>query len=266
MARPADYRRVVLPMGPGSIDRQMLRGAAEFARLLELEMLGIFVEDQTMLGLADLPFIRELRLPDHAWHSFDPQRMAADLRAAASEARHLFEQESAAHGLARSFEVRRGDPAAVPGALEGTDILVVAEPAAGGEGLTTAVRRVQRAALRSPVTVLFLPPSAARKTGPIALLAAGTSDPAFVLASHVAAATGEELVTVSSSEDVSPAGLIACFERDLRRAHERLVVMARGARGTSDEAPLQLAAARNVPVLVIESPTDKKMPPQKPRP
>ncbi|MBS0520033.1 MAG: hypothetical protein JSR90_15170 [Proteobacteria bacterium] len=261
MARPSPYRRAVLAMGPGAVDRQTLREMVEFARLLDLEMLGLFVEDETMLGLADLPFARELRLPDHAWHRFDAGRMAAELDAAAAEARRLFEQESAAHGLPRRFEIRRGDPAAVLGTLAATDILVVGEPESGAGMATTTITRVRRAALQSSATILILPPVAMVGSGPVALLAAGTSDPAFALASHVAAAVGEELVMVASPGDVSPAELVACFDRDLHRGHERLVVMARGASGLSEEAMLKLAAARCVPVLVIEAPGRKETPP-----
>ena len=56
--------------GSGSVDRDTLRAAAEFARLLQLEMLGVFIEDRALLGLGALPFARELRLPGHDWQTF----------------------------------------------------------------------------------------------------------------------------------------------------------------------------------------------------
>ena len=72
------YRRAVLGMGIGNIDRDMLREAAEFARLLELDMLGVFIEDPSLIELAALPFARELRLPGHDWQALEPQRVGSE--------------------------------------------------------------------------------------------------------------------------------------------------------------------------------------------
>lgn len=105
------YRRAVLGMGAGGVDRRMLRTAAEFARLLDLEMLGLFIEDRSLLALAALPFARELRLPGHDWRALEVQVIGDELRAAALRARKLFEEEIEPQGIAYSFEVQRGDPA-----------------------------------------------------------------------------------------------------------------------------------------------------------
>lgn len=250
MAR-SSFRRVVLGLAPGQIDRRILRATLEFARLLELEMLGVFVEDQALLGLARLPFARELRLPDHGWHAFEPERVLADLRAAAEQARKLFDQEIAEQGIACHFEVRRGDPATLVCSLGGqTDIVVVAEPAAAAERATTAVARTQRAAAQSPAAVLFLPPSVMPSKGPVAVFAASTADAAAVLASHIAEAAGEESIPIPPPRH--PEAFTRSLARALGRRRERLVVMTRGIAGSSDETPILLAAERGVPVLTIE--------------
>jgi hypothetical protein len=243
-------------MGPGTLDRQALRTAVEFARLLELEMLGIFVEDPAVLGLGNLPFLRELRLPDHAWRAFEPERVAADLRAAAEQARKLFDQEGAAQGVTCRFEVRQGDPATLVCSLgEETDILVMAEPTAAAERVTAALERAQHAAAASSAAVLFLPPSALLPRGSVAVLAANEADPAFELASRIAG-PGVAPVKAAPPEGLTARSAAASLAHALGRRHERLVVMTRGVGGSSDDMPWQLAVERDVPVLVIEPPAE----------
>jgi len=265
MARePTPFRRVVLGMGPGSIDLQMLRSAAEFARLLELEMLGIFIEDPAVLALTDLPFVRELRLLDRAWRPFDALRVAADLRAAAEQARRQFDREGAAVGVACHFEIRRGDPATLTSSLsDETDIIVMAEPATAAERATTTVVRAQRAALTSPASVLFLPATVPPRKGPVAVFAASAADPAHILASRIAALAGEEAVLIPPPRSPSSSKLASLLASALAGRHERLVVMTRGMGGSSDDTPLLLAAERNIPVLSIEPPAGAKRQPRR---
>ena len=248
----APYRRLVLGLGPGHVDKRMLRATVEFARLLELEMLGVFVEDQALLGLAGLPFARELRLPDYAWQPIEAQRVAADLRAAAEQARKMFDRESTAQGIACRFEIRRGDPATLVCSLvEESDIIVVAEPRSAIERVTAATARAQTAAAKSPAAVLFLPPSAHPTSGPVAVFAASAADPASVLASRIAAAAGEDSILISPPKR-GISDPVALLSRALGYRHERLIILARGTAGTSDETPPLLVAERNVPVLSIE--------------
>lgn len=272
MARTV-YRRVVLGLHPGALQRRTLRTAAEIARLLELEMLGIFIEDQTVLGASALSFTRELRLPGHAWQPLESHRVEDDLRAAAEQARVLLDQESAALGITCRFEVRRGDPATlVVATCELTDIVVLAEPAEEAERMTAAIGRERRAALASPAAILFLPSAALSPVGPVAVVAADESDPALELAARLASAARDKLLILAPSHGAALARAVAAtgamtvdqidvmelgemtrgsLRRALAARRERLLVMTRGAAGLPDEAPAALAKEREAPVLAL---------------
>lgn len=246
----------MLGFGAGSIDRHMLRAAGEFARLLKLEMLGVFIEDKSLLGLAALPFSRELRLPGHHWQTLEPQRVGDELRAAAHQAQQLFRQEIASQGVACRFEVRSGDPATVAGDVAQTgDILIVAEPTAT-DALASGSEPARRAALSSAAAVLLLPRSGMPRRGPVAAVATGPSDSCFELASRIADAAGEQAVTIPG-EPASTATLLRSLQRALGSQRERLLILPRRA-AMSDEVPLEVASLRKVPVLVVSAGEDQR--------
>jgi hypothetical protein len=254
MADPASYRRVILGMGPGSVDRLALRAASEFASLLELQMLGIFVEDATMLRLADLPFVRELRLPGRGWETLDPARLLDELRLAADQARRLFEQEVASRGVVSHFEVHRGDPSTLlSGLAQATDIVVAAEPAGTTDWSARPHTPAWRAVLASPAAVLWLPPSQGIGSGPVAVVAAGETEPVCLLASRIAAAAGEERVIVTPAGARSVRGIAVALGQALGRQRERLVILQRTVEDGLDDLPLRLARERGTPVLVVEA-------------
>ncbi len=256
MADRPGFRRVILSLSPGGVDRRMLRAVADFARLLELEMVGIFVEDEGVLGLDGLPFLRELRLPGRAWHPFDPVRISGELRAAAQEAKRVFDEEGTARGMTCRFEVRRGDPARLAGRLgEFTDIVVVCEPAEAAGWLSTAVSRARQSAFASPASVLFLPSGGIAHRGPVAGVASTRSEPAVSLAARVAEAAGEEMVFVPAKER-SAGGLAASLDRALGLRRERLTVMSRNS-AESEEAVIGLVTQRGAPVLVVDGTEDR---------
>ena len=249
---PPAYRRAVLGMGAGGVDRHMLRTAAEFARLLDLEMLGLFIEDRSLLALAALPFARELRLPGHDWRALEVQGIGDELRAAALRARKLFEEEIEPRGIAYSFEVHRGDPAILSGNVtRPTDILIVVEPDAA-EMVASGWEPTPWAAATSAAAVLLLPRSGMPPRGPIAAIAASSSDPSFQLAARLAAATGEKALAIPSGDPASTAALLASLHRVLGLHQERLLILPRGA-AMPDDLPLELAAQRRVPILIMNA-------------
>lgn len=248
------YRRAVLGLGTGSIDRDMLRAAGEFARLLELEMLGVFIEDRSLLGLAALPFARELRLPGYDWQTLEPQRVGEELRAAAQQAERLLQQEIASQGVTCRFEVRPGDWATLASDVAQTDdVLIVMEPVAL-DALALRSEPARRAALASVAAVLLLPRSGMPRHGPVAAVAAGPSDPCFALASRIAAAAGEEAFAIPG-EAASTATLLASLQRVLGPPHERLLILPRRAT-MSEGMPQEIAGLRKVPVLVVTAEED----------
>jgi len=277
MAGRAAYQRVLLDLCNAAADRGGIRVAAELARLLDLDLTGVFVEDTALFGLAEYPFARELRLPGHEWHKLDPGRIAAEVRAAAETARRLLDEHSAPLGIRSLFEVVRGDPSGSIAALSGTsDIVVLVEPAAPSERLARAFPRAWQSALRSAAAVLLVPPRIARHHGPIAAVVTSAGDPALATAAAIAAAAGEQLLLLLPHDDALKTAALAAARaaglgggqvrtHRLRAAttqeavlhalgttQERLLVLTRAAGGVPDTAASHLAAARRVPVLVVE--------------
>lgn len=249
---PPPYRRAVLGMGAGGVDRYMLRTAAEFARVLDLEMLGLFIEDRSLLALAALPFARELRVPGHDWRALEVQGIGDELRAAALRARKLFEEEIEPQGIAYSFEVQRGDPAILSGNVtRPTDILIIVEPDAA-EMVASGWEPTRWAAATSAAAVLLLPRSGMPPRGPIAAIAASNSDPSFQLAERLAAAMGEKALAIPSGDPASTAALLASLHRVLGLHQERLLILPREA-AMPEELPLELAAQRRVPILIMNA-------------
>lgn len=80
--RPS-YHRLVIGLTHHMECRGMLAFAAQVARVAEVELAGVFVEDQQLLDLARLPFSSEILAPSGMVRNFDASRVESDLRAVA---------------------------------------------------------------------------------------------------------------------------------------------------------------------------------------
>ncbi len=268
------YRRLVLDLYHGASDAQTIRAAAEFARLLHLDLHCLFIEDEAVHALAALPFAREIRLPTHVWSPMDADTLAAELREAAARTRRALDDVIGGLGLTREFKVLRGDPAeCVAGFCGSGDILVVSEPAPPARAAHGVARR-RRTMHDATVAVLLLPIGVAAGGGPIAVVLENPSDPALEVACAIAIAADESLTiamagaaeATQASERAHALG-VPRVRIAVRRMHgtqpddvlhalgtlrERLIVMSRGASNADAQAASHIAAQRAVPVLLIE--------------
>ena len=108
MSTPA-FHRMVLELGHGAADPGMLRAVAALARLLDVELHALFVEDETLLTATGLSFTREISVLSGQWRPLETERLEAELRAASTLARRYLAEISHATGIRQQFEVRRGD-------------------------------------------------------------------------------------------------------------------------------------------------------------
>jgi hypothetical protein len=239
---------------------------------------GVFIDEETLGELAELPFVREFRLGDGSWQRLDRGRLADEQRAAAAEAQRLLDEAARALGVTRLFQIIRGDPALfVAAASQAGDTIVVAQPRVPAEQLVHATARWLEAAHASAASVMLVPQVLSRRSGPVAAVVCAGSDPALRTAARIAAAAGETLLLLvfgdgelreAAMEQARAAGLPArrTAVRDirgvapedvlegLRAGNERLVVLGRGACGADDAAvSSRIAVARGVPVLVVEA-------------
>jgi hypothetical protein len=274
------YRRIILDLYQGLANRRTMAQAAELARLLRLDLLGVFVENEAVHGLAGLPFARELRLPSHEWVLVDADRVAADFRHAATTAKRMLAETAGTLGVASIFQTMRGDPAeAITGLLRASDIIVLAEPRTHGELLTGALAQSWRTALGSTASVLLLPPNVARQRGPVAVLVADPADRGLVTAARIALAADEPLLILFAGSDETlreaairtaraiglPQGRVRTHHvagssaqsivQGLAQANERLFVLSCDMLSQQHaEFVTRIAAARGVPVLLVACP------------
>ncbi len=204
MARTHPYRRVLVMVREGHAEAPPFLLAAELAHLLELELEGIFVEDEALFSLSALPFARELRLPGHTWQALDPAQMLDDFRAAAGEARRLLADAAARLGVPSSFAVLRGDPhGALTEHSRPEDILVLVEPGAL-RAATIRTRGGESFGNRRP-GLLLVPSRPAERRHGIALLLPAAGADAIEVAAAIARASAEDVVLIVPEDAISSA-------------------------------------------------------------
>ncbi|RIA56006.1 hypothetical protein [Dichotomicrobium thermohalophilum] len=266
------FRRLILGLSPGS-RRDSAETAADLARLLDVELFGLFLEDAGLRELGNISVAREFRPLGGGWRPIRAEQMARDLDEAAREAERAF--FAAAHRMARrhQFEVRRGPIAdAIASLSETNDIVMISEPGSAAERATAQFSALVEAAFRSSAAVLLVPTEIARRTGPVVAIAAKPDDPCIQTAAGIAAMAGEPLVVLQAYDgatggqvdvlagagltvravQVGAAGIsdpVVCVEA-LALIGERLMVMSH-THAARTFAPAMLAA-RRVPVLVLE--------------
>ena len=203
MAIEPQQRRVILQLHHGATERALIRAAAELAQMLGVALHGVFLEDEALSGLAELPFIREFRLGTGEWQKLDRQQLAEEQRAAAAEARRLLDEAAAALGVTQLFEMVSGDPTLFFAATsQAGDIIVVAQPRLPAERLVHATAHWLEAAHGCGASVMLVPQVLARTAGSVAAVVCAESDPALAIAARIAAAAGE----CTSAADLGASG------------------------------------------------------------
>ena len=273
-AESRSFKRLVVGLQPRAAEH-MARFSVELAEMLKLDLLGLFLEDESLYDLASIPFARELRLLGGGWHPIDRGQLSRDLELAAQAAEKAFADAAKHLETGRRFEVARGPLISSIAAISQTsDIVVIGEPSSAAERATQQFSWLIDAAFRSEAAVLIVPRRIARVQGPVVAVASTPVDPSIAMALDIAVAGSEDLIIVDVCDKAIDQARLEALgaERDVTVKHvvggrgaatdaallvhalqplrERLVVMTRS---TSDgHAALSIAVARGVPVLVVE--------------
>lgn len=267
------FARIVLGISHKPIDRAIMRFAADFADLLDIDLLGLLVHDAPLLELAGLPFVREFRAAEGKWSRLEPERLAREADLAAARNRRQL-SETAHDSKARlSFASFTGDEAtALSEVVRKDDIVLIPEPQ-----LAVSMHAEDQAetALRTHASVLIVPRKVAAHGGPIMSIARDPHERGLVIAASIASAAkanllvvdiGEEnltradiptqgdsralsISTVRASRSCIQAGAIPAL--DFSGPRERLIVTTRGVLDNSVAAATALKRA--VPVLIANS-------------
>jgi hypothetical protein len=275
MPMPAHrFKRLVLGLEPSAAGRSM-RFAVEVAELLHLDLVGLFLEDAGLLDLAKIPFAREFRPLGGGWQPIDLDRLSHELDAAARSVERTFGEAAKRLSTRCRFEVIRGRaPETIASISQTGDIVMIVAPVSPAGRATDQFAWLMQAASRSGAAVMLVPPRIARTLGPVVAMTAASDDPSIAAAAGIATAAREELVIVDVREGadddarvdqlsddsgltvrhVAVAGALrsdpTALPSALHQLRERLIVMTRGF--LAHEAALSIAAARRVPVLLIE--------------
>lgn len=102
-------QRILIALDASHHSLAALRAAAELASSLQADLHGLFVEDDTLLRVAELSVARELQFPFATRGRLSPGRMSRQLRAQAQQAEQALSSLCKRHQIEWSFRVVRGD-------------------------------------------------------------------------------------------------------------------------------------------------------------
>lgn len=106
-------RRILVALDASPHSEAALQTAAQLAAVLQAELHGIFVEDEDLLRLADLPQAREISAFTTPARTMTPRRVGRQLRRQADRARRALHEVARRFELEHDFSVVRGRVAAM---------------------------------------------------------------------------------------------------------------------------------------------------------
>ena len=154
-------RRLLVALDAAEDAQLLLEAAADMAARMKADLAGLFVEDETLIGLGDNPLIRTVRSYGAISGSIRRRAVEGALRRQAAAARAALERAARARRIEATFEIRRGRLATALSTIEETDIILVRRadpnvhhaPASRRARISAATRQMVLAA-RRPVIVL----------------------------------------------------------------------------------------------------------------
>ncbi len=238
-------RRILVALDSSTFSEAALALAADIAAATTSTLSGLFVEDQDLLRLAQLPFSREIQAGFATSRDLQPEGLLRDLRAQAALARSALAEQAERRRIAWSFQVAQGrcEEAVLTAALGGDIIAVTRHFGPFGQAARVS-ERIRRMAARAPAPLLILNNAAANRPGPTVMPydASPASEGLFRLATAICRARGDllEVLLLESAE---------AAERTLRAEFEALV----GERGSAglrlSSPPNRTAALRRLSEL-----------------
>jgi len=206
------WKRLVIGLPPGLADRAGIDAAVQLAESLNIDLLATFIADASVLALAAMPGLRELRALEQEWQLLDPARLSRDIEQAIDFARRRFAESVSGRTIKTGFDVLSGAEA-IRSIVGPGDILAVIEPGHPAERIARQFTGLVEAAFEVAGAILFIPRRIAQKTGPIVTDALSSKHPEIRIALEIAAACKERLIVVDPSDAGLPIELPAQAKR-----------------------------------------------------
>ena len=258
--------RIIVGLDTSLAAREALQLAVRLAASVDARLKGVFVEDENLLSLADLPFAREISFSGEV-RNIDPEHMLRAMKAQAESARRALARIAAEARVEWSFDIRRGRPLSVLAENMVTDdTLVIRSPGAASREIGRAVRAATRDARADVLLVSrgaglrgsLATPQQERQGAlsgtqsvapgrPVAAIDEGTSggEACSAFAEMLAARTGAPFLRLSARGQ-SPVDLAAAA----RQSGVGILVVNADWLGNDDDA-VSLSAAAGCPVLLL---------------
>ena len=232
-------RSVVISLPVAGPVPELLYLAAEIARLMGAELRALYVEDEALFDVADLPLAREvdpLRSPDERWRPLAREQLARDFELAAAALRRRLAEVARAVGVPVEFSVVRA-ATRLPAVFD--------ELRAHGEFVFVVPAERTADSLPLPAgAVLYAPAAITRRGGDVIALADRTDAPAARLADRIARTAHARMIVIDAAGDSAE------LQQALGRLRARLFVAGAEVFAHADDAA-RLAALRRVPVIVV---------------
>ncbi len=254
-------RRVVAALDAAATPARVLEAAVGLASALHAELVGLFVEDERLRRLAELPFAQEFSLATGRAQPLDAGEVERALRRQAERMRRMLGDVAQPRGLAWTLEIVRGE--SLQSALDfaaADDLLVMGR----ARYVSTEFERPAAAGFRGrPVAVLYdATPQSQRALGFAATLAHSIGCEIVVLI-PVAGPEAFRARRLESGRALQTAGISAAayvmlpdagaasVERASREHRAWVLVWPSGERRTAASATARLLADVTCPVVII---------------
>lgn len=242
--------RVVIACDPVGENRSSIIAAANLAAGLNVALHGVFVEDETLLHLADMPFARHTGAGGEIFASIDARALQRQFEAHAARIRAALAAAADAQAVAWSFGVVRGPSTVATLDIGNEDLLVIEAESRPFAGALRFDSRWLAAAFETARPTLLIRSATDAPRDIVALVQkAGPSAENLIATAAKLAASGERMLTVLLAKD-APNG--ETVQEIVRNASGKRAVRCRIER-LADGSPTLTDAATRGRLLIVDA-------------
>jgi len=240
MTAVVPLRRMILGVTDHRYDKAAAQTAMTFAGQIGLEMLGLFIDEQDLLALAELPLTRELRSLEAGWLALNGNRLTMEAEIANRLAERQLRNIAERHEVKFASATFQGNPRdAIARHAQPGDVVAIAI-SEGAERTSTI--SMAKSALESSALVMFVPKRPPRLGGQVVAVTETNQSAALTVT------TGKSIAAAMHAELIIRGPLDLDFTMPLR--HRERLLIASASEVDASSAAL-LASDRKVPLLLL---------------